>query len=96
MQAQEGAWDYLALDEYLTSTALLSAATRWRLLVCATSGSRGHVAYLRSISSNSVALPAPLPKQRLPWLKAKAPGDGEAGPSQLILKSALKQNGVHA
>lgn len=63
MRAHGGAWDYLALNEFLRSPARTVPGTKM-----AFAGLRGDqdrvamIAYLRSTSPNAVALPAPLPE----------------------------------
>ncbi|MEZ5956848.1 MAG: cytochrome c family protein [Hyphomonadaceae bacterium] len=75
MQAHGGAWDYLALNEFLTSPASAVRGTKM-----AFAGIRGDqdrvalIAYLRSISPNNVPLPAPLPEAA----PAAAEGDAAA------------------
>ena len=63
MRVHGGAWDYLALNEFLRSPARTVPGTKM-----AFAGLRGDqdrvamIAYLRSTSPNAVALPAPLPE----------------------------------
>jgi len=63
MAAHGGAWDYLALNDFLTSPSRNVPGTKM-----AFAGLRGDqdrvamIAYMRSISPNNVALPAPLPE----------------------------------
>lgn len=63
MQAHGGSWDYLALDEFLKSPASAVRGTRMAFAGIRSEQDRvAVIAYLRSISPNSVPLPAPLPE----------------------------------
>ncbi len=71
MQAQSGAWDYLRLNEFLTSPASAVRGTKMAFAGIRRDEDRiALIAYLRSISPNNVPLPAPLP--------AAAPAEGGA------------------
>lgn len=63
MQAHGGAWDYLALNEFLRSPASAVRGTRMTFAGLRNEQDRiAAIAYLRSISPNSVPLPAPFPE----------------------------------
>jgi cytochrome c len=63
MAAHGGAWDYLQLDEFLTSPAREVPGTKMAFAGLRRPDDRvAVIAYLRSISPNSVPLPAPLPQ----------------------------------
>jgi cytochrome c len=63
MEAHGGNWDYLALNEFLTSPARAVPGTRMAYAGIRRDEARvAVIAYLRSISPNNVALPAPLPE----------------------------------
>jgi len=58
-----GAWDYLALNDFLQSPATAARGTRMAFAGVRNENDRvALIAYLRSISPNNVALPAPLPE----------------------------------
>jgi cytochrome c len=81
MQAHGGSWDYLALNDFLRSPAGAVRGTKM-----AFGGLRGDedrvamIAYLRSISPNTVALPEPLPAPAP--AEATVPAEGDAVPGQ--------------
>lgn len=63
MQAHGGAWDYLALNDFLTSPASVVRGTKMAFAGIRNDQERvALIAYLRSISPNNVPLPAPLPE----------------------------------
>lgn len=63
MQGHGGAWDYLALNEFLTSPAGVVRGTKMAFAGLRNEQDRvALIAYLRSISPNNVPLPAPLPE----------------------------------
>lgn len=75
MVAHGGAWDYLALNEFLRSPAQTVRGTKMAFAGLRNDQDRiAMIAYLRSISPNSVPLPAPLPEA--------APAEGEAAPAE--------------
>lgn len=77
MRAHGGAWDYLALDAFLTSPARSTPGTKMAFAGLRNEQDRvALIAYLRSISPNNVALPAPLPEAAP--ADAAAPADGAA------------------
>lgn len=67
MEAHGGAWDYLALDEFLRSPATAVRGTKMAFAGLRNDEERvAMIAYLRSISPNNVPLPAPLPEAAPP------------------------------
>lgn len=63
MQAHGGSWDYLALNDFLRSPGSVVRGTRMTFAGLRNEQDRvAAIAYLRSISPNSVPLPAPLPE----------------------------------
>lgn len=63
MAAHGGAWDYLALNEFLTSPGTVVRGTKMAFAGLRNDQDRvALIAFLRSISPNNVALPAPLPE----------------------------------
>ncbi len=59
----QGAWDYLALNKFLLSPARAVPGTKMAFAGLRADQDRvAMIAYLRSISPNTVALPAPLPE----------------------------------
>jgi cytochrome c len=77
MQAHGGNWDYLALNEFLRSPGQVVRGTKMAFAGLRNDQDRvGMIAYLRSISPNSVPLPAPLPEAAPE--EAAAPADGAA------------------
>lgn len=63
MAGHGGAWDYLALNEFLLSPGGYVRGTKMAFAGLRNEQDRvGMIAYLRSISPNSVALPAPFPE----------------------------------
>lgn len=78
MAAHGGAWDYLALDAYLISPATNVRGTKMAFAGIRNDEDRvAMIAYLRSISPNNVALPAPLPEAAP--AEPAPPSDGEQG-----------------
>jgi cytochrome c len=62
MAAHGGSWDYLALNDFLTSPASNIRGTKMAFAGIRNEQDRvALIAYLRSISPNNVPLPAPLP-----------------------------------
>jgi cytochrome c len=84
MEAHGGSWDYLALNEFLTSPATAVRGTKMAFAGLRNEQDRvAMIAYLRSISPNNVPLPAPLPLPE-PAETAEgeaAPADGETPPT---------------
>lgn len=82
MQAHGGAWDYLALNDFLRSPAQDVRGTKMAFAGLRNDQERvAMIAYLRSISPNNVALPAPLP-QAAPVEEGEAAlTEGEAAPA---------------
>jgi cytochrome c len=82
MEGHGGAWDYMALNDFLRSPAQTVRGTKM-----AFSGLRNDeervamIAYLRSISPNNVALPAPLPEAAPAAEEGAAAAEGEAAPA---------------
>lgn len=76
MSTHGGAWDYLALNAFLASPSRAVPGTRMAYAGIRRDEPRiAVIAYLRSISPNNVALPAPLP-EAIP-----AAAEGEAAPA---------------
>ncbi|HRE44563.1 MAG TPA: cytochrome c family protein [Terricaulis sp.] len=64
MAAHGGRWDYLALNDFLRSPAQNVRGTKMAFAGIRNDQDRvAMIAYLRSISPNSVPLPAPLPQE---------------------------------
>ena len=81
MTAHNVTWDYLALNDFLTSPATAVRGTKMAFAGLRNAQDRtAMIAYLRSISPNNVALPAPLP-EAAPADSAPAPGDSTAAPA---------------
>jgi cytochrome c len=81
MQEHGGAWDYLALNDFLTSPATVVRGTKMAFAGLRNEEERvAMIAYLRSISPNNVPLPAPLPVAA-PAEGEPAPAEGEAAPA---------------
>jgi cytochrome c len=82
MQAHGGAWDYLALNDFLRSPATVVRGTKMAFAGLRNDQERvAMIAYLRSISPNNVALPAPLPEAAPAEAaegEAAAPAEGES------------------
>lgn len=83
MHAHGGAWDYLALNEFLTSPGTVVRGTKMAFAGLRNDQDRvALIAFLRSISPNNVPLPAPLPEaapaEAPPADGAAAPADGAA------------------
>ncbi|MGQ0531770.1 MAG: c-type cytochrome [Caulobacteraceae bacterium] len=83
MQARGGSWDYLGLNEFLTSPATAVRGTKMAFAGLRNEQDRvAMIAYLRSISPNNVPLPEPLP-EAAPAETAEgetAPAEGETPP----------------
>jgi cytochrome c len=63
MRAHGGSWDYLSLNDFLRSPATAIRGTRMTFAGLRNEQDRvAAIAYLRSISPNSIPLPAPLPE----------------------------------
>lgn len=74
MKAHNVTWDYLTLNTFLTSPGSVVPGTRMAFAGIHNENDRvAAIAYLRSISPNNVALPAPLPAA------ATAPGAATTG-----------------
>jgi cytochrome c len=77
MKNKGGHWDYLALNEFLTSPQTVVRGTKMGFAGLHNDEDRiAAIAYLRSISPNNVALPAPMPQA--PAAGAAAPAAGGA------------------
>jgi cytochrome c len=83
MQAHGGSWDYLALNDFLRSPATEVRGTKMAFAGLRNDQDRvAMIAYLRSISPNNVALPAPLPEPEPAVAEGEAaPAEGEAAPA---------------
>jgi cytochrome c len=83
MAGHGGAWDYLALDAFLTSPASNIRGTKMAFAGIRNVQDRvAIIAYLRSISPNNVALPAPLPEAEPAAAEGDAtPVEGAAAPA---------------
>lgn len=83
MAGHGGSWDYLALDAFLTSPASNVRGTKMAFAGIRNEQDRvAVIAYLRSISSNNVPLPAPLPEAAPATAEGGgAPADGAAAPA---------------
>lgn len=82
MQAHGGAWDYLALNEFLRSPAQTVRGTKMAFAGLRNDEERvAMIAYLRSISPNTVPLPAPLPEAAPAAEEGAAPPEGGAAPA---------------
>lgn len=76
MRGHGGSWDYLALNEFLRSPARAVPGTKMSFAGLRSDQDRvAMIAYLRSLSPNTVPLPAPLP---LPEEAAEAPAEAGA------------------
>lgn len=63
MQTHGGAWDYLALNDFLRSPSTIVRGTKMAFAGIRNDQDRvALIAFLRSISPNNVPLPAPLPE----------------------------------
>ncbi|MBY0564169.1 MAG: cytochrome c family protein [Hyphomonadaceae bacterium] len=75
MTGHGGIWDYLQLNDFLTSPARDTPGTKMAFAGIRNEQDRvAIIAYMRSISPNAVPLPAPLP--------VAAPAEGEAEPAE--------------
>jgi len=83
MAGHGGSWDYLALDAFLTSPASNIRGTKMAFAGIRNVQDRvAIIAYLRSISPNNVALPAPLPEPEPAAAEgATPPADGAEAPA---------------
>ena len=83
MHAHGGSWDYLALNDFLTSPATVVRGTKMAFAGIRNEQDRvALIAYLRSISPNNVALPAPQPEAAPVAAEGEAaPADGAAAPA---------------
>lgn len=82
MQEHTGPWDYLRLDEFLRSPAQAVRGTKMAFAGLRNDQDRvGMIAYLRSISPNSVPLPAPLPEAAPETTEASAEGAAPEAPA---------------
>jgi cytochrome c len=80
MTAHGGAWDYLALNEFLRSPGQVVRGTKMAFAGLRNDRDRvAMIAYLRSISPNNVALPAPLPVAEP--VETAAPAEAGAAPA---------------
>jgi cytochrome c len=76
MQAHGGRWDYLALNDFLRAPATVVRGTKMAFAGLRNDQDRvAMIAYMRSISPNSVPLPAPLPETA-----EEAPAEAPATP----------------
>ncbi len=74
MHGHGGSWDYLALNEFLTSPGTVVRGTKMAFAGLRNDNDRvALIAFLRSISPNNVPLPAPLPEA--------APVEAEGAPA---------------
>lgn len=82
MAEHGGAWDYLALDEYLRSPARAIPGNKMAFAGLRNDQDRvAMIAYMRSISPINVALPAPLPEPEVTEASAEgAPAEEAAAP----------------
>ncbi len=81
MAAHGGRWDYLALNDFLRSPASDVRGTKMAFAGLRNDQDRvAMIAYLRSISPNSVPLPAPLPEEEPEAAEGgAAPAEGAPG-----------------
>jgi cytochrome c len=83
MQAHGGRWDFLALNDFLRSPAGTVRGTKMAFAGLRNDQDRvAMIAYLRSLSPNQVALPAPLPEAAPEAAEGVTPPEGEAAPTQ--------------
>ena len=83
MQAHGGSWDYLALNEFLRSPSQAVRGTKMAFAGLRNDQDRvAMIAYMRSISPNNVALPAPLPEPEAETAEGEAPAEGGAAPEE--------------
>jgi cytochrome c len=67
MHGHGGSWDYLALNDFLTSPSTVVRGTKMAFAGLRNDQDRvALIAFLRSISPNNVPLPAPLPEAAAP------------------------------
>ncbi|MGE0595016.1 MAG: cytochrome c family protein [Hyphomonadaceae bacterium] len=79
MTAHGGNWDYLALNEFLRAPAQTVRGTKMAFAGLRRDEDRvAMIAYLRSISPNSVPLPAPLPEAASATAEGAPAGDAPA------------------
>jgi cytochrome c len=82
MEGHGGAWDYMALNDFLRSPAQTVRGTKMAFAGLRNDEERvAMIAYLRSISPNNVALPAPLPEAAPAAEEGAAAAEGEAAPA---------------
>ncbi|MBL8545867.1 MAG: cytochrome c family protein [Hyphomonadaceae bacterium] len=82
MRAHGGAWDYLALNDFLTSPGTVVRGTKMAFAGIRNDQDRvALIAFLRSISPNNVPLPAPLPAAVPATTEGEAPAEGAAAPA---------------
>jgi cytochrome c len=78
MEGHGGAWDYMALNDFLRSPAQTVRGTKMAFAGLRNEEERvAMIAYLRSISPNNVPLPAPLPEAAPAEEGVAAPAEGE-------------------
>lgn len=83
MEGHGGAWDYLALNDFLRSPAQSVRGTKMAFAGLRNDEERvAMIAYLRSISPNNVALPAPLPEAAPAAEEGAAPEGEGAAPAE--------------
>jgi cytochrome c len=82
MQGHGGAWDYLALNDFLRSPSSSVRGTKMAFAGIRNDEERvAMIAYLRSISPNNIALPAPLPEAAPAAEEGAAPAAEGATPA---------------
>jgi cytochrome c len=84
MRAHGGAWDYLALNDFLHAPGTVVRGTKMAFAGLRNDEDRvAMIAYLRSISPHDVPLPAPLPEAAPAEAAegASAPAEGAAAPA---------------
>ncbi|MEQ1820101.1 MAG: cytochrome c family protein [Terricaulis sp.] len=82
MRGHGGSWDYLALNEFLTSPSTVVRGTKMAFAGLRNDQDRtALIAFLRSISPNNVPLPAPLPEAAAPEGDAAATTTEAAAPA---------------
>lgn len=82
MHGHGGSWDYLALNEFLTSPSTVVRGTKMAFAGIRNDQDRtALIAFLRSISPNNVPLPAPLPEAAAPEGDAAATTTEAAAPA---------------
>jgi cytochrome c len=82
MAAHTVSWDYLELNDFLRAPATEVRGTKMAFAGLRNDEERvAMIAYLRSISPNTIPLPAPLPEAAPAEGEAAAPAEGEAAPA---------------